>query len=436
MARNVLAVVGLQWGDEGKGKIVDWFCANGADVAVRFQGGNNAGHTIVVGGVRSVLHLVPSGVLHPHVTCLVGQGVVIDPWALLGELDELAKVGIDAAGRVRVSENCAMILPHHIAVDGAREKGTAGIGTTQRGIGPVHEDKTGRRAVRLRDLFNGRLEPKLARMADHHNQLLTGLHGLPGIDPGAVLDGLAGIRDRIEPLVGDVPGALEEAVSSGRNVLLEGAQGALLDFEHGTYPYVTSSSCLAGASAGGTGVGLSPRVVGVAKAYATRVGEGPFPTELRDDTGRMLLEWGNEYGATTGRTRRCGWLDIPALRYAMRLNGCRSLCVTKLDVLDRLDEIRLCVGYRVGGVPVDGFPVQALDSADAQPVYETVLGWGESTSGLGSFADMPGRMRDFVRRIERLSGGRVDMVSVGAERGQTLARGRAPFLSRATPVRG
>jgi len=419
-----LAVVGLQWGDEGKGKIVDCLAA-GADYAVRFQGGNNAGHTITIGGRQSVLHLIPSGVFNPGVTCLIGQGVVLNPWALLEEIAALESAGIDAAARVCVSSSCTLILPYHIALDEAREARDAKIGTTKRGIGPAHEDKVGRRALRLRDLFCADLEEKLGAIAGYHNHMLREMHGAKEIDPAEVRESLESLVPRLRPLAGDVAGSLRRAAAEGKRILLEGAQGALLDCEHGTYPYVTSSSCLASAAVSGAGADLSPRVLGVAKAYSTRVGNGPFPTEVNGELGERLLRIGKEYGATTGRQRRCGWLDIPALRYAMRLNGCTDLCLTKIDVLDGLEEINICIRY--DGAEDGAFPVDRLGDPDVRPVYETLPGWREATDGVRSLDDAPSGMRRYVERIEELCGARVEMISVGAGREQTLTRGAAGF---------
>jgi len=422
--RSALAVVGLQWGDEGKGKVVDCLASN-ADYAVRFQGGNNAGHTITIGGNPSILHLIPSGVFNPGVTCLIGQGVVLNPRTLLEEIAALESAGIDASGRVCVSSNCTLILPYHIALDEAREACGGKIGTTKRGIGPAHEDKVGRRALRLRDLFGDDLAGKLDAIARYHNHMLREMHKAQEIDPAKVREDLESIAPRLLPLTGDIAGILRRAAADGKRILLEGAQGALLDCEHGTYPYVTSSSCLASAAVSGTGVDLAPRVLGVAKAYATRVGNGPFPTELDGELGERLLRIGKEYGATTGRQRRCGWLDIPALRYAMRLNGCSDLCLTKIDVLDALDEIRICTRYE--GAEDGAFPVELLESAQTRPIYETLPGWSEPTDVLKSFEDAPPNMRRYVSRVEELCEARVEMVSVGAGREQTLMREPAGF---------
>ncbi len=433
MACRELAVVGLQWGDEGKGKIVDWLCSD-VDYAVRFQGGNNAGHTIIINGKRSVLHLIPSGIFHEQVTCLIGQGVVLDPWQVLEETDKLEREEVNTRERLFISGNCSLILPHHVAVDEARERRTEGIGTTKRGIGPAHEDKVGRRALRLNDLFSDTLEEKLARLAEFHNHMLSEMYAATPISHKQVLDDLGRIADRLRPLVSDIPAMLAKAKEENRKVLLEGAQGALLDHEHGTYPFVTSSSCLVSASVAGTGVSMNPTVIGVAKAYATRVGNGPFPTELNDENGKTLLTLGNEFGATTGRQRRCGWLDLPALRYALQLNGCRHICLTKLDVLDSLDEIKLCVSYTVDGDVTDRFPVEALERPGTKPVYETLQGWKQPTSDLHSFEDFPQKLKDFVRHVEEFTGASVSMASVGAERSQTIIRESDGFLQALQPA--
>jgi adenylosuccinate synthase len=354
MSKNVV-VIGTQWGDEGKGKVVDWLTDHSQGV-VRFQGGHNAGHTLVIGGKKTVLHLVPSGILRKGVTCYIGNGVVLSPKALIDEMDELERAGVEVAARLRVSEACPLILPFHAALDVAREsaQGAAKIGTTGRGIGPAYEDKIARRAVRVRDLlvperFTAKLEPLL----DFHNFVLTKYLGAKPVDFAKTRDEALALAPRLAPMVADVSRELYQAVGAGRNLLFEGAQGALLDIDHGTYPYVTSSNCVAGAAAAGAGIGpqLLHYVLGITKAYATRVGSGPFPTELADATGELLRKRGQEFGATTGRPRRCGWFDAAALRRSIQINGVSGLCITKLDVLDGMDEVRLCTGYRIDGRP-------------------------------------------------------------------------------------
>ncbi|HWI14357.1 MAG TPA: adenylosuccinate synthase, partial [Burkholderiales bacterium] len=348
MSKNVV-VVGTQWGDEGKGKIVDWLTDHAQGV-VRFQGGHNAGHTLVIAGKKTVLHLIPSGILRDKVACYIGNGVVLSPNALMEEVDTLEAAGVDVQSRLKLSEACPLILPYHAAVDRAREaaKGASKIGTTGRGIGPAYEDKVARRAIRVQDLFHReRFAAKLGEALDYHNFVLKQYFRTDTIDFNQTLDEALGFAERIQPLVGDVPRLLYEAQRAGRNLLFEGAQGTLLDVDHGTYPYVTSSNCVAGAAAAGAGVAPQSLhyVLGITKAYTTRVGSGPFPTELDDEVGKQLASRGNEFGATTGRPRRCGWFDAAALKRSIQINGVSGLCVTKLDVLDGMERVRLGVGY-------------------------------------------------------------------------------------------
>jgi len=429
MAKNVV-VIGTQWGDEGKGKVVDWLTDHAQGV-VRFQGGHNAGHTLVIGGRKTVLHLIPSGILHPGVICYIGNGVVLSPHALLDEMDELARAGVDLAGRVRVSEACPLILPYHAALDVAREaaRGAEKIGTTGRGIGPAYEDKVARRAIRLQDLLvPERFTAKLEQLLDYHNFVLTRYLAAPAVHFAETRDEALAMARRLAPLVTDVPRALYEANRAGHNLLFEGAQGSLLDIDHGTYPYVTSSNCVAGAAAAGAGVGpqMLHYVLGITKAYTTRVGSGPFPTELEGDTGERLRARGNEFGATTGRPRRCGWFDAAALKRSIQINGVSGLCVTKLDVLDGMDELKVCVGYKIDGAFSELLPAGADDTARCEPVYEDLPGWRESTVGARELADLPSGARAYLDRIEAICGVTVDMISTGPDREETIVR-RHPF---------
>jgi len=429
MAKNVV-VIGTQWGDEGKGKVVDWLTDH-AQAVVRFQGGHNAGHTLVIGGRKTVLHLIPSGILRDGVTCYIGNGVVLSPDALMAELVELEAAGVDVRGRVKISEACPLILPYHVAIDVAREKakGAGKIGTTGRGIGPAYEDKVARRALRLRDLLvPERFEAKLGELLDYHNFVLTKYLKAPAVDPVRVRDAALKLAPELAPMVADVPRALYEAHRAGRSILFEGAQGSLLDIDHGTYPFVTSSSCVAGAAAAGAGVGPSMLhyVLGITKAYTTRVGSGPFPTELDDAVGEHLRARGNEFGATTGRPRRCGWFDAAALKRSIQINGVSGLCITKLDVLDGMDEVKLCTGYIVDGELSDLLPAGAEDTARCEPVYEKLPGWSESTVGVRRFEDLPRNARTYLERIEALCEVGVDMISTGADREETIVR-RHPF---------
>ncbi len=429
MAKNVV-VVGTQWGDEGKGKVVDWLTDHAQGV-VRFQGGHNAGHTLVIAGKKTVLHLVPSGILRSGVTCYIGNGVVLSPQALMDEIDELEAAGVDVKSRLRISEACPLILPYHAAVDIAREvaKGAAKIGTTGRGIGPAYEDKVARRAIRLQDLLvPERFAAKLRELLDYHNFVLTKYLGAKAVEFERTRDEALAFKDRLATLVADVPRALYEENKAGRNLLFEGAQGTLLDVDHGTYPFVTSSNCVAGAAAAGAGVGpgLLHYILGITKAYTTRVGGGPFPTELEDGTGELLRARGNEYGATTGRPRRCGWFDAAALKRSIQINGVSGLCVTKLDVLDGMEEVKVCVGYKVDGDFTDLLPAGADDTACCEPVYEDLPGWQESTVGITRFDALPATARAYLERIEAICGVPVDMISTGAEREETIVR-RHPF---------
>ena len=429
MPKNVV-VVGTQWGDEGKGKIVDWLTDHAQGV-VRFQGGHNAGRTLVIGGRKTVLHLIPSGILRADVACYIGNGVVLSPEALLQEIDELSAAGIVVGARLKISEACPLILPYHQALDMAREaaRGENKIGTTGRGIGPAYEDKAARRALRLQDLLRPkRFAEKLAELLDYHNYILKHYYRWQTVDFQKTLDQALAMAPRLGHMVADVPRALYEANRDGANLLFEGAQGTLLDIDHGTYPFVTSSNCVAGAAAAGAGVGpgMLHYVLGITKAYTTRVGGGPFPTELYDDVGRHLAERGNEFGATTGRPRRCGWFDAAALKRSIQINGVSGLCVTKLDVLDGVEELKLCTGYKLDEGFCDILPVGAEETARCEPVYEILPGWKESTVGIKALAGLPATARAYLRRIEEICAVPVDMISTGPERDETIVL-RHPF---------
>jgi adenylosuccinate synthase len=423
MNKNVV-VIGAQWGDEGKGKIVDLLTDRVAGV-VRFQGGHNAGHTLVINGKKTVLRLIPSGILHDHVTCFIGNGVVLSPKALFEEIDELQRAGIDATKRVRVSEACPLILPHHIALDHAREAamGEAKIGTTGRGIGPAYEDKVARRAIRVQDLFaRERFAAKLGEVLDYHNFVLRNYFKVATVDFQKTLDESLALAERLQPMVADVSAEVNALIRGGKRLLFEGAQAALLDIDHGTYPFVTSSNCLAGQASAGIGVGPQQLqyVLGVAKAYATRVGSGPFPTELDDEIGEALRVKGNEFGSVTGRPRRCGWFDAAALRRVVEINGVTGLCITKLDVLDGLDTIRVAVGYKVRGERRDLLPVGADALSICAPIYEEHPGWKESTAGVKTFADLPKNAQSYLRRLEVLVGAPIAIISTGPDRLETI----------------
>jgi adenylosuccinate synthase len=429
MARNVV-VIGTQWGDEGKGKVVDWLTDH-AQAVVRFQGGHNAGHTLIIGGRKTVLRLIPSGIMRPDVTCYIGNGVVISPAALLSEIAELEAAGLSVAARLRISEACPLILPYHIAIDQAREKkqGASKIGTTGRGIGPAYEDKVARRAIRLQDLFAPeRFAERLTEVLDYHNFVLTQYLGAAPVVFEQVLEEAMALAPRIKPMVADVPRLLYDAQRAGQNLLFEGAQGALLDVDHGTYPYVTSSNCVAGAAAAGAGVGPQSLhyVLGITKAYTTRVGSGPFPTELFDAVGRHLAERGNEFGSVTGRARRCGWFDAAALKRSIQINGVSGLCITKLDVLDGVEAIKLGVGYRVDGKVIDILPFGASEIEGCEPVYEELPGWQESTFGIRTLDGLPPNARRYLERLASVCQVQIDMISTGPERDETIVL-RHPF---------
>jgi adenylosuccinate synthase len=429
MSKNVV-VIGAQWGDEGKGKIVDLLTDRVGAVA-RFQGGHNAGHTLVIGGRKTVLSLIPSGVLRDNVQCFIGNGVVISLDALFTEADMLVTQNVPVFDRLRISPSCALILPSHISLDRARERarGANAIGTTGRGIGPAYEDKVARRAVRVADLFHrDRLAARLGEVLDFHNFVLTRYFSETAVDFQKTLEDTLELGERLEPLVTDVSQRLREHMLRGDNILFEGAQGALLDIDVGTYPFVTSSNTTAGEAAIGTGLG--PRdlhhVLGIIKAYTTRVGAGPFPTELFDAMGEHLSRVGHEFGAVTGRPRRCGWFDAIALRRSIMHNSVSSLCLTKLDVLDGLDEISICVGYRIDGRVEEQPPLLSDRYADCVPVYETFPGWSESTTGITDFERLPANARSYLARIEELAAVPVDIVSTGPDRMETIVI-RNPF---------
>lgn len=425
-----VTVIGAQWGDEGKGKIVD-LLTDKAHAVVRFQGGHNAGHTLVINGTKTVLHLIPSGVLREGVLCLIGNGVVLSVTALFEEVDGLTRNGVDVLSRLRVSDSCPLILPYHVALDHAREKarGKSAIGTTGRGIGPSYEDKVARRGLRVGDLIDTAAFPaKLKEVTDYHNFALKNYFQCDTVDYQKMLDECLRLAERLRPVVADVPEILNEHARAGRRVMFEGAQGALLDIDHGTYPFVTSSNTCSGAAATGSGVGPGRLnyVLGITKAYTTRVGAGPFPTELHDAVGDRLGERGHEFGATTGRKRRCGWYDAVIMRRSNQLNGVTGLCVTKLDVLDGLETVRICTSYRYDGGSRSTPPSGAEALAKCQPVYEDLPGWQESTVGVRRFDQLPANAQKYLRRIEEVTEARIDIVSTGAERDDTIIL-RHPF---------
>ncbi len=429
MSKNV-ALIGTQWGDEGKGKIVDWLTER-ADAVVRFQGGHNAGHTLVIGGVKTVLHLIPSGILRDKVLCLIGNGVVLSPSALHTEIRRVEDLGVDVMGRLRISGACPLILPYHAALDAAREaaRGSNAIGTTGRGIGPAYEDKASRRGLRFGDLIGSpAFADKLRDVMDYHNFVLKRYFEVDTVDYGSVLDECHQLREVFRPLLADVSELLYTMGREGGAVMFEGAQGALLDIDHGTYPFVTSSNTTAAAAASGSGVGplAIDYVLGIAKAYTTRVGSGPFPTELKDDVGERLADRGQEFGATTGRPRRCGWFDAVLLRHANRINSLSGLCITKLDVLDGLGTVKICTAYRRNGEIIKTLPMGAEAVAECEPIYEEVAGWSESTQGARELSDLPQNARDYLRRIEELIDAPVDIISTGPDRVETICL-RHPF---------
>jgi adenylosuccinate synthase len=425
-----VVVLGTQWGDEGKGKIVD-LLTDQAEVVVRFQGGHNAGHTLVINGEKTVLHLIPSGILRDHVKCFIGNGVVLSPEALLAEMAKLEATGVPVRERLSLSAACPLILPYHVSLDVARElkRGDAKIGTTGRGIGPAYEDKVARRGLRLGDLaVPVRFAERLKEVLDYHNFVLTQYYGVAAIDYQQCHDETLTMGEQLLPMMTDVTTALQQFREAGARILFEGAQGTLLDIDHGTYPFVTSSNTTAGGTATGSGFGplYLDYVLGITKAYTTRVGGGPFPTELFDETGARLAERGHEFGATTGRARRCGWFDAVALKQAVNINSVSGLCLTKLDVLDGLDSIRICVAYHDANGRAVPAPVDAEDYLKIVPVYEEVPGWSESTIGIQSLEDLPHQARHYIQRIEETVGAPIDIISTGPDRVETIVL-RHPF---------
>ncbi|MEH3122566.1 MAG: adenylosuccinate synthase [Sphingomonas phyllosphaerae] len=424
-----VAVIGAQWGDEGKGKIVDWL-AERADMVVRFQGGHNAGHTLVVGENVYKLSLLPSGIVR-GTPSVIGNGVVLDPWALKAEIERLAGQGVTATPEtLRIADNCALILPFHRDLDGLREdaSGAGKIGTTRRGIGPAYEDKVGRRAIRVCDLAHlDDLGPQLDRLTAHHDALRAGF-GEPPIDRDALVAELRAIADFVLQFARPVWRDLNLAKEAGKRILFEGAQGVLLDIDHGTYPFVTSSNTIAGSAAGGSGLGPAAVgfVLGIAKAYTTRVGSGPFPTELDDETGERLGTRGHEFGTVTGRKRRCGWFDAVLVRQSAAVGGITGIALTKIDVLDGFEEVKICTGYRLRGQVIDYYPTHAADQALVEPIYETMPGWQESTAGARSWADLPAQAIKYIRRVEELIRCPVALVSTSPERADTILV-RDPF---------
>jgi len=429
MGKSVV-VIGAQWGDEGKGKIVD-LLTDKVQAVVRFQGGHNAGHTLVINGVKTALNLIPSGIMRPGVACLIGNGVVVSLPDLIKEIEKVEATGASVRDRLKISEACPLVLPVHAKLDQARElaRGEHKIGTTGKGIGPAYEDKVARRAVRIGDLFHReQLAAKLGELLGYHNFVLQNFYKETPVDFQATLDALLGYAEVIRPMVADVTELLRLQLAKGDNVLFEGAQGALLDVDHGTYPYVTSSNTTAGGAATGSGVG--PRnldyVLGIVKAYATRVGSGPFPTEQENDIGQLIRTKGAEFGTVTGRPRRCGWFDAVAARRSIFNNSVSGLCVTKLDVLDGMETVRICIGYRVDGKPVETLPIGAEGFANIEPVYEDLPGWSESTFGVTHYDVLPQNARLYLRRMEEVSGAEVAIISTGPDREHTIVL-RNPF---------
>ncbi len=421
---NSIVVLGTQWGDEGKGKIVD-LLSHEVNAVVRFQGGHNAGHTLVINGEKTVLHLIPAGILQPGVECLIGNGVVLSLKALRQEIEELENRGVDVRSRIRISPACAIIMPYHELLDRAREeaRGDRAIGTTCRGIGPAYEDKVARRGLRTSDFLNKEvLTEKIRHVLDHHNFELQKRFGMEALSLQAVLDEALQLGEYFADMVSDVSGQLYSLREAGKRIMFEGAQGSLLDIDHGTYPYVTSSNTTVGGVCTGAGVGPDAidYVLGITKAYLTRVGSGPFPSELFDQTGERLARRGDEFGATTGRPRRCGWLDAVALRRMVKLNGISGLCVTKLDVLDGFDEIKICTAYRLHGKTLDAPPLDATNWSELEPVYESFAGWQESSKGATRMEDLPVNARNYLNSMETLSGAPVHMVSTGPDRSENI----------------
>ena len=429
MSKNVV-IIGTQWGDEGKGKIVDLLTEDVAAVA-RFQGGHNAGHTLVIDGKKTVLHLIPSGILHDGVNCLIGNGVVISLSALMLEASKLIENGIPVYDRLKISPGCPIILPSHEALDAAKEKklGGSAIGTTGRGIGPVYEDKVARRALRISDLLDTeKLSSKLSAILDYHNFLLKNYYGVDELIYDEIYNDLLAQRETVLPLIDDISRTLEDLQIQEKNILFEGAQGVFLDIDHGTYPYVTSSNTVAAAASIGTGLGPKDltHILGIVKAYTTRVGSGPFPTELFDKSGEHLGKVGVEFGATTGRPRRCGWFDAIALKRSIRNSGITSLCVTKLDVLDGLSTVKICIGYELDGKRIDDFPLDISLLDKCIPIYQDFSGWQDSTIGITEYSDLPDNARYYLEWIEDKLNTPIDIVSTGPDREQTIIK-KNPF---------
>jgi len=432
-----VVVVGTQWGDEGKGKVVDWLTDHAQGV-VRFQGGHNAGHTLVIKGIKTALQLIPSGIMREGVKCYIGNGVVVDPSHLLSEIERLERIGLDVRSRLYISESCPLILPFHVEVDKAREalresSGAGKIGTTGKGIGPAYEDKVARRALRVQDLKHPRrFEAKLRELLALHNTALQGFLGAQPLAFEPIFDQAMAMGEQLRPMMADVGYLIHQACQSGHNILFEGAQGTLLDIDHGTYPFVTSSNCVAGNAAAGSGVGPDRLhyILGITKAYTTRVGSGPFPTELDIEdpksVGHHLSTVGQERGTVTGRARRCGWLDAAALKRSIIINGVSGLCITKLDVLDGLPEIQVCTGYRLDGRTLDILPLDADEIAACQPIYESWPGWSGSTAGLTQWDQLPAQARAYLERVQAVIGAPIDMVSTGPDRDHTILL-RHPF---------
>jgi adenylosuccinate synthase len=426
-----VVVVGTQWGDEGKGKVVDWLTDHAAGV-VRFQGGHNAGHTLVINGKKTALQLIPSGVMRPGVACYIGNGVVVDPTHLLGEIERLEANGVEVRSRLFISESCPLILPFHVEVDKAREtmresSGIGKIGTTGKGIGPAYEDKVARRALRVQDLKHPeRFEKKLRELLELHNFVLKGFLGGEALEFQPIFDHAMKVAEQLKPMMADVGVRIDRINREGGSVLFEGAQGTLLDIDHGTYPYVTSSNCVAGNAAAGSGVGPDKLhyILGITKAYTTRVGSGPFPTELPMDqpgtVGHHLSTVGQERGTVTGRPRRCGWLDCGALKRSILINGISGLCITKLDVLDGLAEIKMAVGYELDGARIDILPLDADEIVRCKPIYETFPGWTETTAGITKWDALPLNARRYLERVQAFIGAPIDMVSTGPDRDHTI----------------
>ncbi|MGH1428415.1 MAG: adenylosuccinate synthase [Arenicella sp.] len=431
MSKNVV-IVGTQWGDEGKGKVVD-LLTDKAELVVRFQGGHNAGHTLVIGGKKTVLHLIPSGILRENVRCVIGNGVVLAPDALLKEMSQLEQNDVPVRDRLVLSNACPLILPYHCALDQARElkRGKKAIGTTGRGIGPAYEDKVARRGLRLGDLIESdRFAEKLESVMEYHNFSLTNYYKVDPVDYQQTLDQALKYKEDLTPMTVDAIQLVDDYQAAGKNIMFEGAQGMMLDIDHGTYPYVTSSTTTSSSAASGSGIGPNKidEVLGIVKAYTTRVGAGPFPTELDDENGQHLGTKGHEFGATTGRQRRCGWFDAALMRRSRQVNGLSSLCLTKLDVLDGLNDIKICVGYELDGERVDVAPIGAEKLEKCIPIYETLPGWTEETYGVVDFDQLPANAKAYIKRLEELIGVPMDIISTGPDRAHTMVL-KNPFLA-------